>query len=210
MLKIHHIAAAAAIALASTAADAAPTVVDTGTPTSPVGYAGYYPLFTGQSLAGQFTLTQNVTIDQVQGWILALDPATLDVSIYTDSGALPGAALYTASFTPTVLSPLAYQWSGPGSLAWNLTPGTYWVVFSSSSISGVDLMANTAPSPIPGAYRTSTGTWSSDTNLGIGIRVFGDASAVPEPATWAMMLVGFAAIGWTMRRNRTRALASAS
>lgn len=33
---------------------------------------------------------------------------------------------------------------------------------------------------------------------------FGAAStpAVPEPATWAMMLVGFGAIGWTMRRRR--------
>lgn len=31
-----------------------------------------------------------------------------------------------------------------------------------------------------------------------------DHGAVPEPATWAMMLLGFAGIGWTMRRNRRR------
>ena len=30
--------------------------------------------------------------------------------------------------------------------------------------------------------------------------------AVPEPATWAMMLIGFGAIGFSMRRNRRKAL----
>jgi hypothetical protein len=34
--------------------------------------------------------------------------------------------------------------------------------------------------------------------------------AVPEPATWAMMLLGFGAIGWQLRRRRTsQALAQA-
>ena len=29
------------------------------------------------------------------------------------------------------------------------------------------------------------------------------AAAVPEPATWGMMLAGFAAVGWSMRRRRS-------
>lgn len=29
--------------------------------------------------------------------------------------------------------------------------------------------------------------------------------AVPEPATWTMMLVGFAAIGWRLRARRSTA-----
>ena len=33
------------------------------------------------------------------------------------------------------------------------------------------------------------------------------AGAVPEPATWAMMLIGFGAIGFQMRRKRARPLA---
>ena len=37
---------------------------------------------------------------------------------------------------------------------------------------------------------------------------FGDAAAVPEPSTWAMMLVGFGALGCAMRRRR-RLLAAA-
>lgn len=34
-----------------------------------------------------------------------------------------------------------------------------------------------------------------------------DGAAVPEPASWVMMLVGFAAIGWTARTRRRRELA---
>lgn len=30
----------------------------------------------------------------------------------------------------------------------------------------------------------------------------GEAGSVPEPTTWAMMLVGFGVVGWTMRRTR--------
>lgn len=33
-----------------------------------------------------------------------------------------------------------------------------------------------------------------------------DAGAVPEPATWAMMLMGFGAAGYAMRRRSSRAL----
>lgn len=35
-------------------------------------------------------------------------------------------------------------------------------------------------------------------------RQFGLSSAVPEPATWAMMLIGFGAIGYSLRRQRGR------
>ncbi|MEO7411252.1 MAG: PEPxxWA-CTERM sorting domain-containing protein [Sphingomicrobium sp.] len=35
-------------------------------------------------------------------------------------------------------------------------------------------------------------------------------AAVPEPATWAMMLLGFGAVGFSMRRNRRPALVQAA
>jgi hypothetical protein len=36
------------------------------------------------------------------------------------------------------------------------------------------------------------------------------ASAVPEPTTWAMMLIGFGAVGYSMRRGRNRQSALAA
>jgi hypothetical protein len=61
-----------------------------------------------------------------------------------------------------------------------------------------------------GIQATGTDTISSiafDTN-GIGVvdlrqlRIGGVAAAVPEPATWALMLIGFGAAGFAMRRSR--------
>ena len=50
-------------------------------------------------------------------------------------------------------------------------------------------------------------------NSGNGTRVstgvLAQAGAVPEPATWAMMLLGFGAIGWQMRRQRKPMLQTA-
>lgn len=45
--------------------------------------------------------------------------------------------------------------------------------------------------------RTAAGTTTGDLNF----------QAVPEPATWAMMLLGFAGIGFAMRRSRKQVLA---
>lgn len=46
---------------------------------------------------------------------------------------------------------------------------------------------------------TTQGQWLQFDNVAV------DVGAVPEPATWIMMLMGFAAVGGAMRRQRTTA-----
>ena len=50
-----------------------------------------------------------------------------------------------------------------------------------------------------------SGSWSSFLALGGTL----GASGVPEPSTWAMMLFGFGAIGFSLRRKRTDTVAQA-
>ena len=54
---------------------------------------------------------------------------------------------------------------------------------------------------------TINGTNSNTGSLGGSITI--TEASVPEPATWAMMLIGFGAIGWQLRRRRTPVLAQA-
>lgn len=57
----------------------------------------------------------------------------------------------------------------------------------------------------PGTYTLRiTGTRGSNSQYSGGIAFA--AGAIPEPATWAMMLLGFGAVGYAMRRRRRPAL----
>lgn len=56
-------------------------------------------------------------------------------------------------------------------------------------------------------YDYSSSNFSSLSNFDLNFRTFTltDAiAAVPEPATWAMMLIGFGMIGFSMRRARRK------
>jgi hypothetical protein len=59
----------------------------------------------------------------------------------------------------------------------------------------------------PGTYNVSGAVTYSPFGSGEGAIELG---AVPEPATWAMMLAGFGGLGLAMRRARRKALASAT
>jgi hypothetical protein len=75
-----------------------------------------------------------------------------------------------------------------------------------------DLIENYALAGIPldaGTYTlTVQGTRGDSGSFGGNVSFeAGRVGDVPEPATWAMMLLGFGAIGWQLRRRRSSVLA---
>jgi hypothetical protein len=75
----------------------------------------------------------------------------------------------------------------------NATTSSFLGFVSTSGLTGVTLAA-VQPSG-------STYLWPTADNLTLGGQVL---SAVPEPATWAMMIIGFGAVGSMVRTSRRR------
>ena len=85
--------------------------------------------------------------------------------------------------------------------------GPLGVTFSASDLVGFDISG-----PSGGAYfslndgfynvNLTSGAATRVGTLGIGGLVGISVAPVPEPGTWAMMLIGFGAIGFAMRRQR--------
>lgn len=101
--------------------------------------------------------------------------------------------------------------------------GTFNIVLGDGSLSGTQVGMATPVPPFPptlfnllinytitggtGAYAGATGSFvgTGTVNTSSGTSLISlNFRAVPEPATWAMMLVGFAGIGMAMRRSRAR------
>jgi len=160
-----------------------------------------------QNFMVKFTLTSAASISEFD---IATDPVfapigkAVTVRVRADDAGVPDAA-NLFEFDSTVTS---VNGTGPSALVGtsftplNLAAGNYWFGVSGnpyelgwSSFSG-----------------NSTDTWAlSDgetgyfkANLGLAFRVIGTASngAVPEPASWALMIGGFGMVGASMRRRR--------
>lgn len=90
-----------------------------------------------------------------------------------------------------------------------LTAGTYYFLdFSFSGNSNENFFYDqTGAQPYSQAgFAGIDGTQAGNTSNFVlaRIRLNGDVAAVPEPATWAMMLIGFGGIGLTIRRAKRR------
>jgi hypothetical protein len=71
----------------------------------------------------------------------------------------------------------------------------------------VDAYAGLGGGPFPGGSASINDPWHLDVLLGVTATF---ASSVPEPSTWAMMLLGFAGVGFmTYRRKSKTALLAA-
>jgi hypothetical protein len=180
-------------------------LVDTGPGTEePDGWN----LDPSQSLAAEFVLGQDSTITSVEGWIASLRDGNLfTASIFSDGGDVPGAALFSSSFAGA--APGTGQWQGAYGLSWNLAAGTYWVGFSGQS--GLGSMPFPSENPLENEAFKLEGNWVGSDDLSIGARIRGNQGfnnpnpgAVPEPSTWAMLILGFFGVGAAIRSARRK------
>ena len=194
-----------ATALATTSAANATSFVGStggcfGTGCTPTSTAS---LITGTSnltfTSGTFNVTDSGGIAPIGSGI----PPTDTLGFFSLTGGT-GTTAISSPFT------LLVNFTSPGSVAGN---GTYFAAVSGSvtdgTAGGVDIDFDNTPH----LFTSAAGPFTlavrdlSVTNGGLNTPITGTIRAVPEPATWAMMLLGFAGIGFAMRRRRQPVLA---
>lgn len=213
-MKLFAVMAALALSVTVTDQAEAATLIDTGEPTGPGGYNIFnYGPTAYQYLAVQFTLTGTTRITGIDGWFSSssFGGRNLVYSIHADSPSGPGSVvdseIVIAPDTPTV-APFAAWARGFGNGATVLGAGNYWASFTVDPNDpmrcGCFMPAfNTISVPVGAFQNGFTGVSWSVRDLSLGFRLFGDSVAgVPEPSSWAMMIIGFGAAGSVLRRNR--------
>ncbi|QMW24459.1 PEPxxWA-CTERM sorting domain-containing protein [Sandaracinobacteroides saxicola] len=154
------------------------------------------------------------------------------IRVYSAAKGLPGssAALYARGVSMGSSSVAGgAAWRGATRQALTLAPGSYWISFESSRTSTFDaLLPNYPASPLlDQAFRVGSDPWEpAGTFEPFGVRIGGSAvvalpgdqleggallgrfdagamnAAVPESATWVMLIAGFGLVGAGLRRQR--------
>jgi hypothetical protein len=92
------------------------------------------------------------------------------------------------------------------------TAGEAWLVFASNSptsgfvqvASGSDELVHTLVGPTFNFYYFKEDTSSGATLDNVLLAEVSGVAAVPEPGTWAMMLLGFVGLGFAFRQSRRK------
>jgi hypothetical protein len=124
--------------------------------------------------------------------IMANSPAGLPAGVFLDSSSVPLTALSPASLT---------------SLNWSIAAGTYWFVIESEPGSNAIWYGGADTVPAATALNENWGLLFGDKALGARISAEPTVAAVPEPSTWAMILLGFAGVGFMAYRRKQNGLA---
>lgn len=216
--KISQICAALLLWFSSPAVAA--TIFDSGEP-APVN--GLFSLFNlgpdnFQDIAARFTISQTSTITRIEVFFLGAPVATdqtfdqFIVSVHRNSAiGVPGDVIASqVRIVPRVFDDgRNIGWAGGFTEATLvLGPGDYWASFSvdpnNPARCGCALLSG-AQTVVPiAAFRNNFSfmRWQV-AQASFGFRVFGDPllSAVPEPSSWAMLIIGFGFVGGGLRKR---------
>ncbi len=160
-------------------------------------------------LAGKFTVDHTFTITSAEGLIgnFAREPGEVSITLARDASGIPGEFLFTGAFAVPVTYPISEvpHWLGVTDVNWKLTPGSYWVVFAAGEGTIGTYMPWGAPNPMEGYAAwdpSNTETWALDDGLNLGVRLSGNLSPVPEPATFGLFgALGLSALVIARRRR---------
>jgi hypothetical protein len=196
-IKAFGIAASLVLALASSAASAAVTYTVSGTFRTQSG--GLYATLSGGSFSGSFTLADDYFPRPAENSAYLYD-APFSIDIFSASGT----KVTTLANTPAQATYLQVA---------NTYASTYGGLRLFFRVSSTDYLQLVVPMDF-------TGTGSINASNANYALVLGDdyaylssgtisavqaASAVPEPASWAMAIAGFALAGGALRRRPKRA-----
>ena len=171
---------------------------------------GEYIVQNGHYMGAAFTLTQTTDITAVGGQFGGYPSGTIYAAIIplASLDALPAAtpgAIAGISLGHTVFAVTSGTHDQAAALPLTLAAGAYAVVFGSGEFGASgwagfgDLNTPVGQSHMFASVFSSD--WSDFDDTGVRIFVEGNAAAIPEPATWAMLIAGFGLVGGAMRRR---------
>ncbi|HEX7948410.1 MAG TPA: PEPxxWA-CTERM sorting domain-containing protein [Phenylobacterium sp.] len=187
-------AAAATLALSATPA-AADVILDTGVVDPFDGGL----VIGAQWVAVRFTVDRATVLTDVEGFLARQGESPgLTLAIRDEIAGGPGdrrfAGVGDIGTTPS--------WQGLHGLHWDIGPGAYWLAFEAPDRSFETIIGRpTRAAPFASAFPPDPYVvMGSFPFYGGAVRVTGD-SAVPEPGTWALIILGFGLAGVSLRRR---------
>ena len=155
------------------------------------------PMQGGSSVALTFTAGSGTTTVDFAGYDLPSWINVYDISL-TQSGDSTNLLGQNFNFAAAASGSDAYQY-GPG------TFGTSNLGFGGVSAGYYDDFSQTVSTLAGSSYTLSFTLSSYGTPNALKVSASEAVAGVPEPATWAMMLLGFGALGVALRRSRRTA-----
>jgi hypothetical protein len=173
-----------------------------------VPYSGIYQqVYGASSFSGPISIN-TVSFFPQEGQVLAPNSNSYTLSFYLTNSAVDALSTDPAANETTLLSNFgtfvpgnSYTFTG-NAFTYDPTLGNLLMLVSTnSSASSGGLQASFSTTDTISRLFELNGTGPLTTDSEGLVTQFSLTSAMPEPGTWAMMLIGFGAVGFTMRRR---------
>jgi hypothetical protein len=199
-MKMHLAVSAAAFVLAtSLAGGAQASVIPILVSVTPDG-SGFTFSYEGQLAPDQGVKAgDELVIVDFAGYIPGSVHSSLSDFAASVSNTLPAGLLLDPGFTDNGSIPdLVFTYTGPN---FQLTGGPYASQVDFTGLTADSIFSHFTTGSFSAVAVKNDGAEAGTTTYNVG-QVAVPISAVPEPATWAMFLLGFGAIGWSLRARK--------